>query len=256
MPFGKHGVTAQAGKKLSRKEMAELKRAKEQEDVNLRNIEAAQDILTKDIIFKGDDDNDDAEDNVENCDKAIDHLMLAQKYDEDQNATYFWRAEAYRIRAICRRNAKGKEDSRTETRLVAAAKLNDLRCALGDVDHCLRFYDNDPEHKESASQSWVVWQLRGRIRAQLKDPDYIYDFRTAADLDPDCAMTYILWGRCLWREKKFDEAIAKYKEGCDKPHNPDVKLVMDAELKELIDQEKAWAAWEAAEADRCKCVVM
>ena len=31
---------------------------------------------------------------------------------------------------------------------------------------------------------------------------------------------------------------------------------MDAELKELIEQEKAWAAWEAAEADRCKCVVM
>ena len=132
---------------------------------------------------------------------------------------------------------------------VEKKRLYDLRAAVADCDHALRFFN--PTHIESASQSWIVWQLRGRIRASLNDPNYVYDFATAQKLDSKCAMTYLLWARCLWRERKWDAAKLKYEEGITKPHNPEIKEKMELELAELNKQMKEWAEWEKEEEERC-----
>ena len=129
----------------------------------------------------------------------------------------------------------------------------DLRCALADCDHALRFFD--PDHIESSSQAWIVWQLRGRIRASLGSDDFTHDFAMAQKLDPGCAMTYLLKGRCLWRLKRFDEAKASYQQGVNHPHASAIKEEFTNELHELEKQMAAWKKWQDEEDQRCACSV-
>ena len=162
------------------------------------------------------------------------------------------------LQAICRHNSAAKTGAHhfREAEKVSRKKAQDLRCALADCDHALRFFDEDPQQKRSSAQAWIVWQLRGRIRAAMGSGDFQSDFSTAQELDPSCAMTYLLCGRCLWRKKMWDQAVVKYKEGLSHPHNKDVKFEMEKELQELEKQMKEWKQWEAEEAERCSCTVM
>jgi len=262
MTFGSHGVRHEAGHKLSRRELAELKKRKEQEDYALSKVCQAKEKLDR-VQENDDGDAAIAAKNVEICSSAIEDLITAVLYDEDLNAAFFWRAEAFRIRAISRRNAVGKEKSKSETRKVDKAKKEDLRCALGDCDHVLRFYD--PSQEESAAQSWIVWLLRGRIRAGLGLPpnaqgewDYDHDFDIAKKLDTTCSLVYTLHARCQWRNAdqdptRFEAAMHTYEEGLKYPHNPQIKATMIAELEEVKKQKKEWDEWTAEEAERCKC---
>jgi len=157
--------------------------------------------------------------------------------------------------AVCRKNRVDKTGGihQREAFKVKRKKEHDLRCALADCDHALRFYDQN--QIEASSQCWIVWQLRGRIRAAMGVEDFQCDFANAQKLDPSCAMTYLLCGRCLWRQQKWDEAKAKYQEGLAHPHNKNIKHHMQNEYEELVKQMKEWHAWEAEEAERCACVV-
>jgi len=279
-------VSAEDRKKLSSRAINDLMKKKSQENVALAAVDAAQkelhmvnmeqadaqdaEIEGEMLIFrrgKADEIRLRAEEvaaipeqNVKLCDTAIEELCKAVVYNRNLSAAYFWRAEAYRIRAMCHRNDPGKEKSRTEGRRVAKLKQDDLRASLADCDHCLRFYSPDCSEKqqESMEQSWIVWQLRGRVRAALFHKDFVHDFQTATTLEPTCAMTYILWARCLWRQagigaqaKFFDQAILKFEEGLKYPHNPLVKAQMLEEIAECRSQKKMWEEWEAEEAERC-----
>lgn len=263
MAFGAKGVKIGSSSKLNRRELAELKRRKQQEDVALQSVCDAKKLLEK-VDFAETYDTpgaeiEAAEKNIDFCDDAIDLLIKAVRYDEDLNAAFFWRAEAYRIRAVSLRQGMtlrrdGRVNRLDNPRKFEEEKKKDLRCALGDVDHTLRFYD--PKEFDSASQSWISWQLRGRIRAQLGDPNYSHDFATAQYLEPETPMTYLLWARCLWRDKQLAQAKLKLEEGLGKCHNSQVKDHMEAELAELVKQTGEWEQWEAEEADRIKCAIM
>lgn len=207
------------------------------------------------------------DENVELCTKAIDHLMRALLFDDTENSIYFWRAEAFRVRALSRKLGrknfaehqhggclpKPREDG---LRNRAAKKLEtaDLRAGLGDVDHVLRFFD--PHHLEGAAAAAMAWQLRGRIRASLKNPDYWKDFEMAEKLDPSCAITYLLWARCLWREKRWKEALVQFNKGLDHIHDDEVRAAFEGEIQNLKDQQAEWTDWQEKEDARCKCTVM
>merc|ERR1712072_353484 len=97
--FGGYGkVRHEVGKELSNRELAELKQAKAREELALDSILQARELLNQVEPDK------DFHQNVKLCDDAIDRLCYAILYDEGANSAFFWRAEAYRIRALCRRN--------------------------------------------------------------------------------------------------------------------------------------------------------
>lgn len=266
-----------AGHKLSRQEVAELKEKKQAEQTALNAaVEAHQEmtkmwdhIVGKEDVNEGVLDPNSAEheakleadavlgkENVERMDKILRDLFIAIRFNPNVNAFYYWRAEAYRIRAVVRRPRPGHVGNfhQIEPTRVLKAQKEDLKKALADCDHALRFYSADCI--EAASQSYIVWQLRGRVRAQLGHEDFEADYAKAKSLDPTCAMTYLLWGRSLWRGKQFEKAVLKYEEGLKHPHSDTIKEQMQIELAELRKQMGEWKQWEDEEAQRCACTVM
>merc|ERR1712046_499645 len=211
-------------------------------------LETAQEPGDENVISK------EAAENISITTDAIDKLFYAIRYNADLDAAFFWRAEAYRIRAMSRRPPEEKNDSQTAQRKAREKKTADLRAALGDVDHCLRFYD--PDHIEGEAQMALAWQLRGRIRAALKIPEFTHDFDTSLILDGKCAMTSLLYGRCLWRMKKFELAQEKLRRAIEIVHTVDIRQQIQTELDDCVKQQKLWEVYDKEEEERQKCIVM
>merc|ERR1712216_462064 len=138
-----------------------------------------------------------AQSTFDRVNQALEYYTDALEYYPTWEMLYVKRAEAYRIRANLYRVPPVRASSTTEAGMVQNMCMVDLRRALSDVDHALRFYDpkfengvvpemqvtDTDKHQESPDFRVYVtnehlqysnfyakaWLLRGHIRASLNE---------------------------------------------------------------------------------------
>ena len=82
--------------------------------------------------------------------------------------------------------------------------------AIGIVERMMQDPSEDRLHKEAALYLWGL-----ALDSQKKYDEAIAKFRKAIELDPKYAYPYNGWGFVLLNQKRYDEAIAKYQKALE-----------------------------------------